>query len=86
MTRSAGTRPSQALRAPDKELKFSGASFAPGYYGIGVRKEDVTLLAALNQAIRDLDADHTLEKIYRKYNVWDERQTTSRIITRDQPW
>ena len=61
---------------PDKELKFSGASFAPGYYGIGVRKEDVTLLAALNQAIHDLDADHTLEKIYRKYNVWDERQTT----------
>ena len=61
---------------PDKELKFSGASFAPGYYGIGVRKEDVTLLGALNQAIRDLDADHTLEKIYRKYNVWDERQTT----------
>ncbi len=60
---------------PDKELKFSGTSFAPGYYGIGVRKEDITLLGALNQAIRDLDADHTLEKIYRKYNVWDERQT-----------
>jgi polar amino acid transport system substrate-binding protein len=61
---------------PDAELKFSGGSFAPGYYGIGVRKEDATLLAALNQAIRDLDDDHTLERIYRKYNVWDERQTT----------
>ena len=61
---------------PDAELKFSGPSFAPGYYGIGVRKEDVTLLAALNQAIGELDADHTLERIYRKYNVWDERQAT----------
>src|SRR5277367_566777 len=56
---------------PDTELKFSGESFAPGYYGIGVHKEDTTLLAALNQAIRDLDEDHTLERIYRKYNVWD---------------
>src|SRR6266436_2842007 len=36
---------------PDPELKFSGASFAPGYYGIGVRWQDVSLLAALNQAI-----------------------------------
>ena len=55
-------------------LKFSGEPFAPGYYGLGVRKQDPLLLAALNQAIRDLDADHTLERIYRKYGVWDERQ------------
>ena len=61
---------------PDAELKFSGPSFAPGYYGIGARREDVTLLVALNRAVRELDADHTLEKIYRKYNVWDERQAT----------
>jgi polar amino acid transport system substrate-binding protein len=59
----------------DAELKFSGPSFAPGYYGIGVRKGDVALLAALNKAIRELDENHTLERIYRKYNVWDERQT-----------
>lgn len=61
---------------PDAELKFSGPSFAPGYYGIGVRKADTALLAALNKVIRELDEDHTLERIYRKYNVWDERQTT----------
>jgi polar amino acid transport system substrate-binding protein len=59
---------------PDAELKFSGASFAPGYYGIGVKKEDVTLLAAMNQAVQELAADHTLERIYRKYGVWDDRQ------------
>jgi polar amino acid transport system substrate-binding protein len=59
---------------PDPALKFSGESFAPGYYGIGVRKEDRALLAALNQAIQDLAADRTLERIYRKYGVWDARQ------------
>jgi len=59
---------------PDAELQFSGAPFAPGYYAIGVPKEDTMLLAALNQAIHDLAADGTLERIDRKYNVWDERQ------------
>jgi len=59
---------------PDAALKFSGNSFAPGYYGIGVRKQDKTLLAALNGALKELTDDHTLEKIYRKYGVWDDRQ------------
>ncbi|MEY2428598.1 MAG: polar amino acid transport system permease protein, partial [Verrucomicrobiota bacterium] len=59
---------------PDAALKFSGESFAQGYYGIGVRKQDLSLLAALNQAVTDLAQDHTLERIYRKYGVWDDRQ------------
>jgi polar amino acid transport system substrate-binding protein len=61
---------------PDGALKFSGPSFAPGYYGIGVRKQDKALLAALNNAIKELTDDHTLERIYRKYNVWDDRQAS----------
>ena len=59
---------------PDAALIFSGAPFAPGYYGIGVRKEDLTLLAAINQTINEFGQDDTLERIYRKYDVWDERQ------------
>jgi polar amino acid transport system substrate-binding protein len=59
---------------PDPALKFSGPPFAPGYYGIGVRQRDVSLLAAINRALGDLAADHTLEAIYRKYGLWDERQ------------
>ena len=59
---------------PDPALKFSGEPFAPGYYAIGVLKQDATLLAAINQAIQQLAEDHTLERIYRKYGVWDERQ------------
>ncbi|HLH53670.1 MAG TPA: ABC transporter substrate-binding protein/permease [Verrucomicrobiae bacterium] len=58
----------------DPELKFTGGSFAPGYYGIGVRRGDVHLLAALNQAITDFAQDGTLERIDRKYGLWDERQ------------
>src|SRR5581483_2905813 len=59
---------------PDADLRFSGAPFAPGYYGIGVPKHDASLLLALNHAIEQLAQDHTLERIYRKYGVWDERQ------------
>jgi len=59
----------------DPALKFSGAPFSPGYYAIGVRKEDAALLAAVNSAIEALSADGTLERIYRKYGLWDERQS-----------
>ncbi|MFO1513923.1 MAG: ABC transporter substrate-binding protein/permease [Verrucomicrobiota bacterium] len=60
---------------PDAELKFSGEPFAPGYYAIGLRNEDVRLTAALNKAIEDLAQEGTLERICRKYGVWDERQS-----------
>lgn len=58
----------------DSALKFSGAPFAIGYYGIGVLKEDTNLLAALNTAISQLAGDGSLERIYRKYGLWDDRQ------------
>ncbi|HEY3860922.1 MAG TPA: ABC transporter substrate-binding protein/permease [Verrucomicrobiae bacterium] len=59
---------------PDPALKFSGGPFAPGYYGIGVRKEDATLLAAINQALGQLIRDGALERIYRQHGLWDDRQ------------
>lgn len=37
--------------------------------------EDARLLAALNQAITELGADGTLEKIYSRYGLWDANQT-----------
>lgn len=58
----------------DAELKMSGDAFAPGYYGIGVRKADVALLAAINQSIERLADNGALERIFRKYGLWDERQ------------
>jgi polar amino acid transport system substrate-binding protein len=59
---------------PDPALKFSGEPFSPGFYGVAVRKEDVTLLAAINQALEEMLRDGTLERIYRKNGLWDQRQ------------
>lgn len=59
---------------PDPEVKYAGDSFAPGYYAIGVRKSDTNLLAAINVALAQLASDGTYERIYKKYNVWDDRQ------------
>jgi polar amino acid transport system substrate-binding protein len=59
---------------PDPDLSCSGPPFAPGYYGIGVRREDLQLLAALNQALTELGRQGELERIYRKYGLWDSRQ------------
>jgi polar amino acid transport system substrate-binding protein len=63
---------------PDPELKFSGAPFARGYYAIGVRKQDRSLLAAINQAITDLEEQGVLERIYGKYGLWNEDQAQAR--------
>jgi polar amino acid transport system substrate-binding protein len=56
-------------------LKRSGDPFAPGYYGIGIRTKDESLLAALNQAIGKLQANGTLEEIYSSYGLWDTNQS-----------
>ena len=58
----------------EPNLKRSGDPFAPGFYGIGLRKEDTALLLALNQAVAELRADGTLEKIYRRWDLWDKNQ------------
>jgi len=46
----------------------------------GVRKQETALLAALNDALAALAEDHSLERIYRKYGVWDQRQETIKPI------
>ncbi len=55
-------------------LKLSGEAFAPGYYGIGLRQEDKALRDALNAVIAKLYASGELEKIYRRYGLWDRFQ------------
>jgi polar amino acid transport system substrate-binding protein len=58
----------------EPQLKTAGQPFALGYYGIGARKEDTALRAALNTAIVDLLADGTLKRVYSKYGLWDRNQ------------
>jgi polar amino acid transport system substrate-binding protein len=71
--------------AKEPNLKRSGAPFATGYYGIGVRPEDRSLLAALNRAVDELEADGTLEKIYSRYGLWDARQAKLSEYQEEQP-
>lgn len=56
-------------------LKRSGDPFAVGYYAIGVRNDDPTLLAAVNQALDKLLADGTLQRILSRYALWDANQS-----------
>lgn len=48
--------------------------------GIGVRKEDASLLAALNEALDAMDADGTRQKILEKYGLWDESLLLKNMI------
>jgi ABC-type amino acid transport substrate-binding protein len=50
------------------------ANYKFGGMAIGVRREDTTLLEAINAALDDMDKDGTRERILRKYNVWDDTQ------------
>ncbi len=74
---------------PDLALKLSGAPFAQGYYAIGIRRGDTELLGAVNRALLRLLSDGTLERIYRKYGIWDEHQQCLKdyrpeVVTRNE--
>ena len=59
--------------APKSEWKEQQdkVGYVFGGDGIGVRKEDTTLLAAINEALNAMDADGTRQKILEKYGLWD---------------
>ena len=46
-----------------------------GYYVIYVKKGETALLHALNEAIVLMERNGDLERIYRKYGIWDTQQT-----------
>jgi polar amino acid transport system substrate-binding protein len=56
---------------PIPKLKFAGSPIEVVLYGIGVRKEDATLLAQLNQALLDLMKSGELRRIYEKWGLWN---------------
>ena len=51
-----------------------GEPVARGYYVILLRKGDTALRDALNRAIEKLLADGALEKIYKRYGLWNRQQ------------
>ncbi|MBA4066913.1 MAG: amino acid ABC transporter permease [Isosphaera sp.] len=56
------------------DLRTVGAGRQPGHYVIYLRKGDDELRAGLDAAIRDGFRDGTLQRIYRKYGLWNADQ------------
>jgi polar amino acid transport system substrate-binding protein len=57
-----------------------GAPVARGYYVILLRKGETALRDALNRAIEKLLADGELEKIYKRYALWNDLQQELTIV------
>jgi polar amino acid transport system substrate-binding protein len=55
-------------------LKPAGDPVHPGAYVVGLRKGDDALKAEVDAAIDKIMRDGTLEKILRKWNLWDDDQ------------
>jgi polar amino acid transport system substrate-binding protein len=67
--------PMEAFYArPNPRLKAAGEPFKPGYYVIGLRKGDEALKAEVDAAIDKIVNDGTLERILRKWNLWNDAQ------------
>ena len=56
------------------KLRKVGAPVGRGYYVVFARKDDTALVSALNTALIKLHRDGTLERIYRRYAIWDDAQ------------
>jgi polar amino acid transport system substrate-binding protein len=59
-------------------LKRAGDPFFRGTYNIGLRKGDDALKTEVDAAIDKIIGDGTLEKILRKWNLWNDAQTELR--------
>jgi len=62
---------------PKASLRFAGEPFAPGFYGIAIRKDDKPLGEAMNTAITEMKKDGTLQKILERWNLWNDAQTNT---------
>jgi ABC-type amino acid transport substrate-binding protein len=67
---------------PEWQEKQNNAGYKFGGDGIGVRKEDTALLAALNQALDDMDKDGVRQKILEKYGLWDQSLSREAMMSK----
>ncbi|MBL8814694.1 MAG: ABC transporter permease subunit [Planctomyces sp.] len=63
------------------ELRSVGPPVGRGYYVAIVRKDEETLLRAINQAIIRALQDGRLRKIFEKYNLWNNTQSLRGLET-----
>jgi polar amino acid transport system substrate-binding protein len=59
---------------PNARLKAAGEPFHRGAYVVGLRKGDEALKAEVDAAVDKIVRDGTLEKILRRWNLWDTAQ------------
>lgn len=60
------------------KLKAVGKPFNTGAYVVGIRKGDTLLLRKVNAAIDSLADNGTTERIFRKWDLWNEEQLSLR--------
>jgi polar amino acid transport system substrate-binding protein len=68
---------------PNPNLKFAGAPLGEGLYVIALRKGDAEFLNRINRILEGLYADGTLQRIYEKWGLWNQKQISLRES--DQP-
>jgi His/Glu/Gln/Arg/opine family amino acid ABC transporter permease subunit len=56
------------------KLKYAGEPIGRGEYGIALRPDDQDLAAALDEALAELMRDGRLQRIYRKWRLWNPDQ------------
>ncbi len=66
-------------------LHTVGDTRAPGYYVAYVRHGDDRLRDALNAAIQSAIDDGTLERLYKKYGIWNDDQLQLAEVATDWP-
>ncbi len=66
---------------PNPKLKAVGKPFHTGAYVVGIRKEDHALKKKIDNAIDSLLANGTIERIFRKWDLWDSTQVS--LVTGD---
>lgn len=57
------------------KLHFVGAPVSEGYYVVYARKGETALIRGINDAIVRMWRRGELERIYRRYGIWNEQQT-----------
>ncbi|CAI2717200.1 ABC transporter substrate-binding protein/permease [Nitrospina watsonii] len=64
----------QHYAAPDPALRFAGPPVGEGLYVIAVHKGDAEFVETLNAILKKLYDDGTLQSIYQKWGLWNDRQ------------
>lgn len=58
----------------NKNLKFVGQPLAPGYYAIGLGKDNAALADQLDAALKRLLESGQMRRIYEKWGIWNASQ------------